>query len=250
MARQSPGPHGPGLDERKKAGLLTSGSSYSLRLTARPRAVASWSFRRPLQRRYRTGFTPVSLFSPVWFRGTFLRVGHARKRLAAFKELEAWIEARGTRVKRHRRCQDAVSMELVIRLCISQIAVMRIPSLLILAFLVGTLCRADTPEPDGQPIINMCGIGAVVTMKDGKPTIQEVLPNDPAAHAGLMEADQIVQIDNREVAGLDLIHVVTLIRGAEGTMIKIDVVRAGSSAPISFSMRREPVVLPPTPTHH
>ena len=77
VARQSPGPHSPGLDERKKAGLLTSGSSYSLRLTARPRAVASWNFRRPLQRRYRTGFTPVSLFSPAFVRGTFLRVGPA-----------------------------------------------------------------------------------------------------------------------------------------------------------------------------
>src|SRR5258708_523037 len=77
VARQSPGPHSPGLDERKKAGLLTSGSSYSLRLTARLRAVASWNFRRPLQRRYRTGFTPVSLFSPAFVRGTFLRVGHA-----------------------------------------------------------------------------------------------------------------------------------------------------------------------------
>ena len=78
VARQSPGPHSPGLDERKKAGLLTSGSSYSLRLTARLRAVASWSFRRPLQRRYRTGFTPVSLFSLVFNRGTFLRVGPAK----------------------------------------------------------------------------------------------------------------------------------------------------------------------------
>jgi len=74
VARQSPGPHSPGLDERKKAGLLTSGSSYSLRLTARLRAVASWSFRRPLQRRYRTGFTPVSLFSPAFVRGTFVRM--------------------------------------------------------------------------------------------------------------------------------------------------------------------------------
>jgi len=72
VARQSPGPHSPGLDERKKAGLLTSGSSYSLRLTARLRAVASWSFRRPLQRRYRTGFTPVSLFSPADGPGHFL----------------------------------------------------------------------------------------------------------------------------------------------------------------------------------
>src|SRR5476649_1238930 len=77
VARQSPGPHSPGLDERKKAGLLTSGSSYSFRLTARLRAVASWNFRRPLQRRYRTGFTPVSLFSPAFVRGTFSRVGHA-----------------------------------------------------------------------------------------------------------------------------------------------------------------------------
>src|SRR5476651_1169729 len=88
VARQSPGPHGPGLDERKKAGLLTSGSSYSLRLTVRFRTVASWNFRRPLQRRYRTGFTPVSLFSPAFVRGTFLRVGHA-VRHGDFKELEA-----------------------------------------------------------------------------------------------------------------------------------------------------------------
>ncbi len=88
VARQSPGPHSPGLDERKKAGLLTSGSSYSLRLTARLRAVASWSFRRPLQRRYRTGFTPVSLFSPALVRGTFWRVGPAVEGRAGFKELE------------------------------------------------------------------------------------------------------------------------------------------------------------------
>ena len=87
VARQSPEPHSPGLDERKKAGLLTSGSSYSLRLTARLRAVASWNFRRPLQRRYRTGFTPVCLFSPAFVRGTFLRVSHAGWRMAAFKEL-------------------------------------------------------------------------------------------------------------------------------------------------------------------
>jgi len=80
VARQSPGPHSPGLDERKKAGLLTSGSSYSFRLTARLRAVTSWNFRRPLQRRYRTGFTPVSLFSPAFVRGTFLRVVVPRER--------------------------------------------------------------------------------------------------------------------------------------------------------------------------
>ena len=100
VARQSPGPHSPGLDERKKAGLLTSGSSYSFRLTARPRAVASWNFRRPLQRRYRTGFTPVSLFSSHRGGRHFL-AGWVPPRRDAFKELEAWIEARGQDVKQH-----------------------------------------------------------------------------------------------------------------------------------------------------
>ena len=75
LARQSPGPHGPGLDERKKAGLLTSGSSYWLRLAALIAQWLHWSFRRPLQRRYRTGFSPVSLFSPGSLSGgTFLQV--------------------------------------------------------------------------------------------------------------------------------------------------------------------------------
>ena len=43
------------------------------------RTVTSWSFRRPLQRRYRTGFAPVSLFSPVFKPGHFSTDGHAVK---------------------------------------------------------------------------------------------------------------------------------------------------------------------------
>src|ERR1700761_8031869 len=44
MAGQSPGPHGPGLDERGKAGLLTSGSSYSPRLAALSRSGTHEAF--------------------------------------------------------------------------------------------------------------------------------------------------------------------------------------------------------------
>ncbi len=106
VARQSPGPHSPGLDERKKAGLLTSGSSYSLRLTARLRAVASWSFRRPLQRRYRTGFTPVSLFSPDFYPGHFLAGWPC--------VLRAWLYQRTGSVNRRsrRRRQAALTSQM------------------------------------------------------------------------------------------------------------------------------------------
>ncbi len=44
LARQLPGPHSPGLDERRKAGLLTSGSSYSPRLTALSRSGSNETF--------------------------------------------------------------------------------------------------------------------------------------------------------------------------------------------------------------
>jgi len=77
LARQLPGPHGPGLDERKKAGLLTSGSSYSLRL-----AVLLHSGFMELSSPV-TAALPHRIFTcfPILPRretgGTFLRVGPA-----------------------------------------------------------------------------------------------------------------------------------------------------------------------------
>ncbi len=72
LARQAHGPQNPGLDEHEKAGLLTWRHS-----TASPyHALAQWLMRpsHSLQRRYRTGFTPVSLFSSDRSRRHFLHV--------------------------------------------------------------------------------------------------------------------------------------------------------------------------------
>lgn len=77
LARQSPGPHDSGLDERKKAGLLTSGSSYSFRLAALSRS-GFVEFSSPV-----TAALPHRIFTcfPILPRretgGTFLRVGPA-----------------------------------------------------------------------------------------------------------------------------------------------------------------------------
>jgi hypothetical protein len=62
LAKPLPASSDAGLDEREQAGLLTSRSSYFASLTIREDSDLL-AFRSSLQRRYRAGFTPASLFS-------------------------------------------------------------------------------------------------------------------------------------------------------------------------------------------
>ncbi len=101
LARQSPGPHGPGLDERKKAGLLTSGSSYWLRLTAISRSglmELSSPVTAALPHRIHTCF-PIL---PGLVRGTFWR-GAMRVNARRFQRTGVCLRREGGDVKRFDR---------------------------------------------------------------------------------------------------------------------------------------------------
>jgi len=91
--------------------------------------------------------------------------------------------------------------------------------------------------------MSVCGIGAVVTEREGRPVITNVLTNSPAQQAGLIPYDEIVQIDDKKIDGLKLADVVKLIRGPAGTVVKILVVRAGQYPPESFEVKRAVVQL-------
>lgn len=71
------------------------------------------------------------------------------------------------------------------------------------------------------------GIGAEVSMVDGKVTIVAPIKDSPAEKVGLRPNDQIIQIDDEDIEGLDLNEAVEIIRGEKGTEVILSIQRAG-----------------------
>ncbi|WP_419184993.1 S41 family peptidase [[Bacillus] enclensis] len=85
------------------------------------------------------------------------------------------------------------------------------------------------------------GIGAEVTMMDGKLVIVAPFKNSPAEEAGLKPNDRIVKIDGSSIDGLDLYEATLKIRGKKGTEVKLELLREGVSEPIEVSVKRDEI---------
>ncbi|MCA1055336.1 PDZ domain-containing protein [Rossellomorea aquimaris] len=85
------------------------------------------------------------------------------------------------------------------------------------------------------------GIGAEVTMMDGKLIIVAPFKNSPAEEAGLKPNDRIVKIDGSSIDGLDLYEATLKIRGKKGTKVKLEVLREGVTDPIEVSVKRDDI---------
>ena len=69
------------------------------------------------------------------------------------------------------------------------------------------------------------GIGTAIDLKDGLITIITVFEGSPAAGAGLQRGDILLSVDGREVTGLSMAEVATLIRGPADTSIRLTISR-------------------------
>lgn len=69
------------------------------------------------------------------------------------------------------------------------------------------------------------GIGAVIGIKNNQITIMSVLDNNPAKKAGLLANDTILQVNDQPTAGWTVDQAVGLIRGDEGTTVKLKIQR-------------------------
>jgi carboxyl-terminal processing protease len=83
------------------------------------------------------------------------------------------------------------------------------------------------------------GIGANVTVRDGRVTIVAPLPDSPAQRAGIMPADVILEVDGESVEGLSLGMVIDRIRGPEGEPVRIRIERAETGEVIDVTVVRE-----------
>ncbi|GGC82874.1 peptidase S41 [Thalassobacillus devorans] len=87
------------------------------------------------------------------------------------------------------------------------------------------------------------GIGAEVSMVDGKVTIVGPIKGSPAEEAGLKPNDQILAVDGESVEGLDLYETVLQIRGEKGTEVTLTIQRPGVSDPVSIDIVRDDIPL-------
>ncbi len=88
------------------------------------------------------------------------------------------------------------------------------------------------------------GIGVTLDTEGDDARIVEVLPDTPAAAAGLRVDDRILAIDGIATAGLPPEDIVRKLRGPADSVVALKIARAGLDDRPSFSMRRARIVPP------
>ena len=82
------------------------------------------------------------------------------------------------------------------------------------------------------------GIGAQVSMDDGRLTIIAPLPNTPAERAGIRPGDVILEIDGDSTDGITLLEAVSKIRGEKDTTVVLLVLHLNENEPVTLGIRR------------
>lgn len=90
------------------------------------------------------------------------------------------------------------------------------------------------------------GIGAVLSqnMQTGVVTVSECLENSGAEESGLKPYDVIVEVDGTDISGMLLENIVTLIKGDDGTIVKLTVYREGEEDYLYFDIERREIESP------
>jgi carboxyl-terminal processing protease len=92
---------------------------------------------------------------------------------------------------------------------------------------------------------NFTGIGARLDEnKSGEIYIKEPMPNTPAIRAGIKSNDVILAVDDKLIKHMDINDVVDMIRGPEGTKVKLTLRRPGKPKPFDVVMVRKVVPFP------
>lgn len=87
------------------------------------------------------------------------------------------------------------------------------------------------------------GIGAELTLKDGKLVVVAPLDGSPAKKAGIQAQDEILKIDGEDTTSMTLDQAISKIRGKAGTDVTLQVLHAGSNSPQDIKIKREVVTI-------
>ncbi|WP_323014728.1 S41 family peptidase [Devosia sp.] len=87
------------------------------------------------------------------------------------------------------------------------------------------------------------GLGIEVTMEDGAVKVVSPIDDTPAARAGILSNDIILEIDGVSIEGISLDDAVDKMRGPVNTDIEITIYREGVSEPLKFNLTRATIAL-------
>lgn len=83
------------------------------------------------------------------------------------------------------------------------------------------------------------GIGASVQLDElGRLVIAEPFIGRPAAEAGVLRGDIVLEVDGDSLRGLSLYESVSLIRGEAGSIVVLTILREGEAEPIKIEVKR------------
>jgi carboxyl-terminal processing protease len=86
----------------------------------------------------------------------------------------------------------------------------------------------------------IAGVGAVLTVKENKVVIQDLLPNSPASRSGIRAGDTIVKINGATLPNdAKLAAVVKLLRGEPGSEVLLTIERQDNDQPIDIPLVRD-----------
>jgi carboxyl-terminal processing protease len=92
------------------------------------------------------------------------------------------------------------------------------------------------------------GIGAALSDESGQVLVTAILPNSPAEGSGLAAKDRIMAVDGNAVTGVPLTDIISHIRGAKGTTVKLTVLKAKTKKETDITITRGTVAIPTTAT--
>ena len=85
------------------------------------------------------------------------------------------------------------------------------------------------------------GIGVEIALVEGYITVVAPMDGTPAARAGVLAADTIIEIDGVSLKGRRLSEAVADLRGAPGTTVRLRVRREGVARPLDFDLTRDAI---------
>lgn len=90
------------------------------------------------------------------------------------------------------------------------------------------------------------GIGIYIGIKDNQLQVISPIPGTPAYKAGLKAKDKIMKIEDQVTKDMGLEEAVSLIRGEQGTKVKLQILRGTAKEPKEYSIKRENISIKST----
>ena len=100
----------------------------------------------------------------------------------------------------------------------------------------GPKLTIDEEEKEGTAVFS--STQNVIYSLEPSYEVAEIRPNSPAAQAGLMIGDEIIELNGRPVYRYDLDKITEVLSSKEGKKIKLEILRRGISLEIEFRLER------------